>query len=131
MNCNYDRKSKHSIDQIMPLIPEKDVYSRSKHKTDIDGDIIKMNSQRYQVFKNSLTCVTCNCVGSFFAKERNQNINGVPTSETFHLNLYSIKNGEEMLMTKDHIVARANGGKNHLDNYQTMCSECNEEKGST
>jgi 5-methylcytosine-specific restriction endonuclease McrA len=33
-------------------------------------------------------------------------------------------------MTQDHIVPRAKGGKNHISNLQTMCYECNYEKGN-
>lgn len=35
-----------------------------------------------------------------------------------------------MLFTKDHIVAKSNGGKNIFNNYATMCSNCNRIKGS-
>ena len=48
-----------------------------------------------------------------------------------HANLYGIdKNGEEVLFTKDHIHPKSKGGKDHIDNYQTMCSPCNCRKGS-
>jgi 5-methylcytosine-specific restriction endonuclease McrA len=42
-----------------------------------------------------------------------------------HLNLYS---EDHVLMTKDHIIPRSKGGKNHMSNYQTLCYECNQEK---
>lgn len=32
-------------------------------------------------------------------------------------------------LTKDHIVPRSLGGKNHIDNYQPMCAPCNYHKG--
>jgi len=47
------------------------------------------------------------------------------------MNLYAINAaGEEVLMTKDHILPRVLGGKDHIDNYQPMCQVCNSEKGS-
>ena len=47
------------------------------------------------------------------------------------MNLYAInEKGEEVLMTKDHIEPKSLGGKNSLNNYQTMCTICNCEKGS-
>lgn len=29
----------------------------------------------------------------------------------------------------DHIIPLARGGRNHIDNYQLTCKECNREKG--
>lgn len=34
-------------------------------------------------------------------------------------------------MTKDHIIARALGGKNTMNNYEPMCNLCNLAKGTT
>jgi len=48
----------------------------------------------------------------------------------FHLNLYGFdENGEEVLMTRDHIIPVSRGGKNHLSNYQVYCWKCNIGKG--
>ena len=33
-------------------------------------------------------------------------------------------------MTKDHIIPKSKGGKDILDNFQTMCFECNTKKGN-
>ena len=32
-------------------------------------------------------------------------------------------------MTKDHILPKSRGGKNHISNMQTMCCRCNSKKG--
>lgn len=47
----------------------------------------------------------------------------------YHLNLWGVKDGEEVLFTHDHVLARGLGGKDNLDNTQTMCCYCNWEKG--
>lgn len=92
------------------------------------GKKIKLASHRYQTFLISgIVCVICGLKGAFFGveafpMERN---NGV-----YHMNLYAIKDGVEVLMTKDHIIPKSKGGKNSLSNYQTMCSVCNVEKGN-
>ena len=89
--------------------------------------MIKGNSQRLQLFfTKGMKCVCCGIEGQYFAKEKNAG-----TEMSYHLNLYGIdKDGNERLITKDHIVAYSNGGKNHLDNYQTMCIDCNRLKGT-
>ena len=92
------------------------------------GRKIKMNSQRYKLFaQKGVKCVTCGIEGSFFAMEK-------PISQeadTYHFNLYAYnKYGDEVLMTKDHIIPRSKGGQDILNNYQTMCTICNSEKGA-
>ena len=63
--------------------------------------------------------------GKYFAKERNPNV------KRFHLNLYAIdQDGNEIMMTKDHIIPVSKGGKDMLENYQTMCMKCNVAKGN-
>lgn len=46
-----------------------------------------------------------------------------------HFNLYAEESGERVLMTKDHKIPVARGGKDVMDNYQTMCAICNNIKG--
>lgn len=63
----------------------------------------------------------------FFAVERTTGTTG-----GYHLNLYAAdEDGAEVLMTHDHVVAKASGGTNTDDNTQTMCGPCNWAKGST
>lgn len=100
----------------------------------INGDKINMTSQRYVVFGKSCTCVTCGAVGTFYAKEIIKSDYHSAIKENrpprYHFNLYAMVDGEEVLMTKDHITPKSKGGKNILSNYQTMCTVCNFEKGS-
>lgn len=90
----------------------------------IDGDRFGAQSQRYVLFKTKgTTCVCCGLEAAYFRKER------FPNDKNYHLNLYGIDHlGDEVLFTKDHILAKANGGGNTMKNYQTMCSPCNYEK---
>ncbi|WP_313069925.1 HNH endonuclease [Lacrimispora sp.] len=123
-----ERKELYSIDEIKKIT--KDVlFERDKKNAKIilDGDVINGNSQRYQTFlSKGCSCVKCGIEGKYFAKERTKD-----SRDSFHLNLYAVdKNGNEVLMTKDHIVPKSRGGKNYIDNYQTMCTICNYEKGN-
>lgn len=97
-----------------------------KKYKEIQGVNVKLSSERYPVFKRSLTCASCGVVGSYFAIERTDKAH----TDNYHLNLYAVNaEGKEVLMTKDHITAKYNGGKNSQGNYQTMCVECNNKKG--
>lgn len=122
-----ERKSIHSIDEIRKLT--KDVlFERFKQnaRVELDGDIIKGNSQRYQVFfTKGIKCVCCGIEGKYFAKEKCKN------DCSYHLELYAVdENGKEVLMTKDHIIPKSKGGKDVIENYQPMCVKCNVAKGN-
>ena len=52
-----------------------------------------------------------------------------PGDQSPHFNLYAVEDGRYVLMTKDHILAKARGGTDELYNYQTMCCTCNNLKG--
>ena len=83
---------------------------------------IKTTSERYIVFQESLVCYKCGIVGKYFAIEK------TPESEHYHLNLYGINDNEEVLFTKDHLMPKSKGGKNHISNYKTCCEICNKIK---
>ncbi len=81
---------------------------------------VKMNSDRYKVFKKNPSCVCC---GLTATKARLEMTRGTPTP---HFNLYGVDaEGTLILMTKDHIIPKSKGGKNSMDNYVTMCRTCN------
>jgi len=114
----YVRHKLYPVDEILPLF-----QTRGPKKIEFDGIIVSRTSQRYDVFVKNLGCATCGLKGTHFAAER------MASSESYHFNLYAVdENGDETLMTKDHIIPKAKGGSNTLDNYQTMCYDCNQEK---
>jgi len=97
----------------------------------LNGVKVGMGSQRYKLFKKNKCCVKCGVDGDFLAIEIDKMEDGRKPPGTYHLNMYAFReDGEEVLMTKDHIVPRSKGGRNSLFNYQTMCVTCNNEKGN-
>lgn len=85
---------------------------------------VKINSQRYFLFRECSFCVCCGLQGNRLLLEANND-----NEETAHFNLYGEKDEELILMTKDHIKPKSKGGKDNHSNYQTMCSICNSLKG--
>jgi len=122
---HLERKGIISLD-ILPLL--KDKTKKTEYMT-IDDVIVKITSQRYTVFQESTICYICGAIGSYFALEKPKD---TPKQifKSYHLNLYGIKDGVEILFTKDHVLAKSNGGKNHKSNYKTCCEPCNKEKSN-
>ena len=124
---SIERKSIHSIDEIRELTKDVLFEERKQNaKVELDGDTIKGNSQRYQVFfTKGLKCACCGIEGRYFAKEKHS------YDKSYHLNLYAFdENDKEVLMTKDHILPKSKGGKDVIENYQPMCVKCNVAKGN-
>jgi 5-methylcytosine-specific restriction endonuclease McrA len=113
---------------VLPFIKERAFKdSKESRKRDFDGDMINIASLRLRTFQEKgCTCVRCGVEGTVFLKDRND------PSYPWHFNLYGKdKNGDLVLMTKDHILPKSKGGRDHIDNMQTMCTICNSEKGNT
>ncbi len=105
----------------------------------IDGQVysVKMNSARYHTFAISLVCVCCGLKGVVMMLDRGRTTKRTkrrkakpykPESDQVHFNLYGELQGNLILMTKDHIIPRSQGGLNCAKNYQTMCTLCNHAK---
>lgn len=121
------RKENLTIEEVYNAV--KDVLFEPEDKKAmvvINGDKIKGNSQRFQTFfTKGLKCACCGIEGKYFGKEKDFN------AARYHLNLYALdESGNEVLMTKDHIIPRSKGGASELYNYQTMCVKCNIAKGN-
>ena len=121
-----------SIEEVLPTlktVPYVRAASPSERREHprirefLGGYLVCTNSLRLVTFKTKGTvCVKCGIDGKFFAVE-------CPEDQCIpHLNLYAMKDGSEVLMTHDHILARSLGGPDTLVNTQTMCSPCNTEK---
>jgi len=117
-NTNLINLKEFSVDEIVPLLG-----STHDLEIEIDGCFYKsrLNSVRLMAFKDSLVCSECGRVGVKFVLELPVNQNRP------HFNLYD---GENYLMTHDHIVPKSKGGNDNPVNIQTMCCLCNSKKGN-
>ena len=127
---SLERKCIVSIEEVESLLKENVLNNLNEWKrsreTEVAGEKIYTYSDRYKTFfSKGYKCCVCGIEGKYFALERSAG------SKRYHLNLYAVNNnGEEVLMTKDHIIPKSRGGKNNLDNYQPMCTICNGIKGN-
>lgn len=125
-----------SIEEGLSLIIDVRSIHSWTERPKVHGVPCRRNGLRLMTFKHKgVGCVKCGIKGSFFAIERSPDrfvVNRDAFScEPYHMNLYAVsKKGEEVLMTHDHILARALGGRDTLENSQPMCEGCNSKKGS-
>ena len=94
------------------------------------GHMVNVRSKRYQVFMKSTKCACCGLEGDFMGLDLLARVQD-SQNEFPHFNLYGYARGELILMTKDHILPKAKGGKDHASNFQTMCTLCNMIKADT
>ena len=140
-NVNHvERKLVISIPTVEAILKEKVLSNLNYQKKDtknkdlrfsyVDGEQIYTMSDRYKTFfTKGYTCPVCGLKGQYFALERTGDPSNV--NNRYHLNLYGLdKDGNEVLITKDHIIPKSKGGKNSLENYQPMCEYCNSKKGN-
>ena len=136
----YERKGIFTPDEVLPFVVPTELTKelrkaglRPSHPEwklicdkEYNGKLVRMTSSRYRMFKmKGLTCVSCGFEGTYFALEKHKAAN----YDKFHFNCYGIdENGNERMITKDHIIPRSIGGPNHIGNYQPMCDVCNSKK---
>ena len=91
----------------------------------IDGFKIK-NKEKYSLFlKKGLKCKCCGLKPYFISIETDNNCkNGFA-----FLTVYGNIGKTNIKMTIDHIIPKALGGRDEIDNYQILCEICNREKG--
>ena len=136
----YNRVGIYDLEDVLPYVISVKItrYLRRrgvrknspewKNRTErkYDGYSVRMSSGRYRMFKaKGTTCITCGFKGAYFALENHKKSG----HDKYHFNCYGKdENGNERMITKDHIIPRSLGGPNHLYNYQPMCDNCNAAK---
>lgn len=124
--CRQTRHKKvlgeFGIQDVLPYITTQDVKREFKIGDEVHQ--VRMNSDRYLVFRTNLKCVACALEGTKFLLEQH------PNDKSPHFNLYGEEDGRLVLLTKDHIQAKSVGGEDLHSNYQTMCAICNNLKGN-
>lgn len=110
------RLAEFTLDEVIPYFSTE--HTKREYIVNGISHLVKMNSDRYFVFRRQMSCVSCGLEGTRIFLE-------CLPGEVPHFNLYGDDNGKLVMFTKDHIKAKCFGGQDELDNYQTMCSVCN------
>jgi len=114
----YERDGVFTVEEVMALVGTGHGH--------VNRRPISYDTKRLKVFKRTGTvCVACGLPASHFALERCWEQDG----DLWHFNLYGLRDGKEILFTRDHIKPLARGGTDCLDNQETMCCTCNFKKG--
>lgn len=120
--------SKYSVEEVFNLLGKDALMlsciSRSKRDSiEVSGFKVYRQSLRYATFfQKGCTCVGCGREGVYFKLDQGDN-----AVQRRHFNLYT---ADGILMTKDHILPKALGGKDVISNMQTMCVYCNGKKAA-
>lgn len=125
MTQQYDRFVTVPLEEVLAIVRKHNGTGKKKIREVVAGKEVKVNGVRLHTFATKgYVCSTCGLQATHFAIERPKF--GAPNA--WHLNMWGVKDGEEVLFTHDHTLARGDGGADHLDNTTTMCSPCNAAK---
>lgn len=119
---SYERLGILSVEEVLKAIAEE------KPLTYL-GVTCQTHSVRLLTYHiHGVNCVVPGCCisGQYFAVERALK----PAHSRYHLNLYGVHEGEEVMMTSDHKIPKSKGGVNAICNRQPMCYPHNSQKGN-
>lgn len=92
-------------------------------KMEYKGYRFNFDSFRIKTFLKSNACYNCGRVGNLWKLQKCKD------SDAPHINLFCRDNSGDYLMTKDHFHPKSKGGRECLENLNTMCYHCNNKKG--
>lgn len=119
----YGRHSVVSLEEGLKAIGDNLDMPMKKERVPLNGIPVHVTSLRLRTFfLKGVVCPCCGIKATHFAIEKDAK----SKFDFYHLNLYATHETlGDILFTHDHIVARANGGKDNLENAQPMCGPCN------
>lgn len=118
----------HKRAGTVPIRQIFDLMDSGIKSTELFGLNIKLDCQKLKVFKREPCCVGCGLKPAYFAIEccvYAPKTKDHFMSNYYYLELYGVRNGEEILFTQDHIRPKSKGGGTVMANLQTMCTYCN------
>ena len=128
----FNMENRYDINFVWNLIGEDVLntphYSKGQKNKEntvkVDGHDVYTHSLRYMTFyQKGCTCVVCGKKGTHFTLDKSCG----EDNDRYHFNLRA---DDGTLMTRDHILPKSKGGRDHINNMQTMCVDCNKAKGN-
>ena len=126
-----------NMEEIFALVQDETKFD-NWHVVEVEGEKHRVNlgSDRYFVLKKNRVCSCCGLHGTRMYLDTNAQQTQETGKPCFHFNVYAVNTDEKgnvhlVLMVKDHIVARSEGGADSMENYQTLCFNCNCLKDNT
>ena len=123
---------RYPIDLVFTILGkenlETECYNKSckspENQITVDGYNVYTRSLRYMTFyQKGCKCCVCGKEGTHFTLDSSGD--GPDTRRHFNL-----RADDGTLMTRDHIIPKSRGGRDHISNMQTMCADCNRAKGN-
>jgi len=115
---HYKNFARFNVVSIMKMVGIKSSFIHDKFEVFLTGS-------KFKVFQRSLICHVCGLKGDHFKLQK-----GLKEDVSPYLNLYGVLNGEDVMMTQDHIIPKSKGGTDRFDNLITMCFICNQNKSN-
>ena len=133
MAQHYERLGVLDVEPVLAMIRtimEQGATAAARRRSvTLLGQEVKVDGLRLMTFASHEPCCSnpeCRRAAVFFALERHVDRHGNRQSDRYHLNLYGYDDqGNEILFTHDHTLARGLGGADALPNTTTMCAPCN------
>lgn len=95
-----------------------------KNRVQVGEHMVHVTSLRLRVFLlKGVKCYICGTEATHFSIDK---FRLKSQKESAHMNMWGVDvEGNELLFTHDHVVDRADGGKDALENAETCCTTCN------
>lgn len=99
--------------------------SLKKERLPVGDYMVHVTSLRLRTFlEKGVKCYICGKEATQFSLDSSSHKREAP-----HMNLWGMKNdGSPLLFTHDHVVDRARGGADTIDNSLPCCTDCNHQK---
>lgn len=118
-------KARYVRAAVVPLAAGLEAIKSNNERMELAGYEVGVCSLRLRTFEKKGTCCAyCGLEATHFAIEKCQG----SKLDIYHMNLWGMRDGAEILFTHDHVHARGLGGADNLKNSVTACESCNNKK---